>query len=373
MGAGRLRKRVLLFAPPLLAFQTSLTRPSGYWRIAARAKHSLNSVPSIDNSQERDRAPASNLPSRVCVCQGVGHSELTTSLASTLSLPLFSSLDECFHHGYTHALSAFDASFDDYSIGIQPLLPLKPGRKKNDKLSKINPVIVDLCPPRSSGLGRRTAGASGTKDLLIRAVSPKKSTRDSGEGANILDLTAGFAQDALILANSGARKVQMVERDPIVASLLQDALRRLERLATNSLVRDSDPPRSVAASRLQRILSFKHADGRKVAEDIAEESRAGFAPEDDLPDVVYLDPMFPVRQKSASVKKNMSVLHDLLGSQVVPATQDEEQQLLRAACSLARHRVVVKRPIHAEPLSDCLRPNRQVVGSTNRWDIYYTT
>jgi hypothetical protein len=33
-----------------------------------------------------------------------------------------------------------------------------------------------------------------------------------------------------------------------------------------------------------------------------------------VPDVVYLDPMFPPRDKTAKVKKDMALLHRLLGS-----------------------------------------------------------
>ena len=70
------------------------------------------------------------------------------------------------------------------------------------------------------------------------------------------------------------------------------------------------------------------------------------------PDVVYLDPMYPHRQKSALVKKEMRVFQSLVGA-------DEDADLLLApALALATRRVVVKRPDYAEPLAGRKRLRR---------------
>ena len=55
------------------------------------------------------------------------------------------------------------------------------------------------------------------------------------------------------------------------------------------------------------------------------------------PDVVYLDPMYPERRKTAAVKKEMAYFHDLVG-----AAQDEAE-LLESALNTAKKRIVVKR------------------------------
>jgi 16S rRNA (guanine1516-N2)-methyltransferase len=102
---------------------------------------------------------------------------------------------------------------------------------------------------------------------------------------------------------------------------------------------------------------------------------------DDTPkaDVVYLDPMFPPRTKSAAVKKGMQILHGLLDTQQSDDESTnqrnlEESQLLELALQAAKVRVVVKRPIRATPLggdsSVTPRPSYDVEGSVNRWDVY---
>ena len=54
-------------------------------------------------------------------------------------------------------------------------------------------------------------------------------------------------------------------------------------------------------------------------------------------DIIYLDPMFPERQKSASVKKEMVILQDLLGSDI------DSNELFNLSLTCATHRVVVKK------------------------------
>lgn len=81
------------------------------------------------------------------------------------------------------------------------------------------------------------------------------------------------------------------------------------------------------------------------------------------PDVIYLDPMFPHREKSARVKKEMEILQRLLGP------DEEGERLLEVALSRAGGRVVVKRPIAAPPLA--LRPPTLSFETKNhRFDVY---
>ena len=53
-------------------------------------------------------------------------------------------------------------------------------------------------------------------------------------------------------------------------------------------------------------MELIHNDAENYMESIALEKR---------PNVVYLDPMFPVRAKTAQVKKEMQVFHQLLGAE----------------------------------------------------------
>ena len=83
------------------------------------------------------------------------------------------------------------------------------------------------------------------------------------------------------------------------------------------------------------------------------------------PDVVYLDPMFPHRKKSAAVKKEMRLFQQLLGP------DEDADALLQPALALALKRVVVKRPAGAPYLAD-KKPQIEMQGKANRFDIYLT-
>ena len=87
---------------------------------------------------------------------------------------------------------------------------------------------------------------------------------------------------------------------------------------------------------------------------------------DEQIDVVYLDPMFPHRKKSALVKKEMRVFQQLLGS------DDDADSLLAPARELAGKRVVVKRPAYAEPLAD-VPPAMAITSKKHRFDVYIST
>jgi 16S rRNA (guanine1516-N2)-methyltransferase len=81
------------------------------------------------------------------------------------------------------------------------------------------------------------------------------------------------------------------------------------------------------------------------------------------PQVVYLDPMFPHKQKSALVKKEMRVFQSLVGPDL------DADGLLEPARQLATKRVVVKRPDYAPPLADVATTNA-VTTKGHRFDIY---
>ena len=80
-------------------------------------------------------------------------------------------------------------------------------------------------------------------------------------------------------------------------------------------------------------------------------------------DVVYLDPMFPERNKGALVKKEMQIFHNCFG------LDDDSDALLNLALSIAGQRVVVKRPRIAPYLSNS-KPSYTLEGKSNRFDIY---
>jgi 16S rRNA (guanine1516-N2)-methyltransferase len=81
------------------------------------------------------------------------------------------------------------------------------------------------------------------------------------------------------------------------------------------------------------------------------------------PDVIYIDPMYPERKKSALVKKDMQILQRLHGQ------DDNASALLDNALLYAKKRVVVKRPIQAEKLNEKI-PNTCIKSKKTRYDIY---
>lgn len=194
------------------------------------------------------------------------------------------------------------------------------------------PIRVDFVTG-SAAHRRRFGGGKG--QLIARAVGLQRKSQ-----LQVLDVTAGLGGDAFVLASLGCQ-VQMLERSELVAELLADGLRRAA----------AAPEIEAIAARLDLI----RADSR--------EHLRGLARTGQQFDVVYLDPMFPERSKSARVKKEMAAFHQLLG------TDPDADELLPLALPVARARVVVKRPRKAPWLGD-REPTLQLSGKTSRYDIY---
>jgi len=269
-------------------------------------------------------------------------------------------------------------------------------RRKSDRrtTSSMKPFFVDFVPPAGSKMDKRLGkNQKGGSELLLKAVAPGKVEG----GAVVYDLTAGFGQDsAIVAAAGGASRVHMVERDPVVAALLGDALRRLRLVAESDLGGGGggDYDATSRAAELASKLTLEVAEGVDVAMRIALHSEDEGRDDGRMsrrPDVCYLDPMFPPRTKSAAVKKNMQILHGLLRSNdrpdrgggeacddaessSDPLRLEAERSLLDGALRAARVRVVVKRPAQAPPLGGdegrAQKPSYSVRGSVNRWDIY---
>ena len=152
-------------------------------------------------------------------------------------------------------------------------------------------------------------------------------------------MTAGLGRDAFVLASLGCA-VTLVERSPVVHALLHDGLERA-RCCDDAAVRE-------IVSRMRLV----HADSREW---LALQGRAF--------DVIYLDPMFPERRKSALVRKEMRIFQELVGE------DQDAAALLEPTRAHCRSRVVVKRPSRAPFLGGC-SPSWSVNGKSTRFDIY---
>lgn len=197
------------------------------------------------------------------------------------------------------------------------------------------PIYVDFLDDAAAW--RRET--SGRGDLLARAVGVKKGVAPP----LVLDATAGLGRDAFILCWLGC-KVIALERNFVVFKLLEDGVFR-------AFESDDD-----AAQAIRERMMVGRADAREYLASIEPQAR---------PDVVYLDPMFPERKKTAAVKKEMQYLQALLGEE-----QADAAEFFGAALKAARKRVVVKRPLHAPPL--VATPGRGSVheGKSVRFDVY---
>jgi 16S rRNA (guanine1516-N2)-methyltransferase len=196
------------------------------------------------------------------------------------------------------------------------------------------PLCIDYCAGRADH--RRRFGG-GVNQTLARAAGIKKRP-----GLRLIDVTAGLGRDAYVLATLGCT-VTLVERSPVFAALLDDALQR-----------------AVLNSETQAIVNrmhLVHADSRDYLSRLKP---------DLYPDVIYLDPMYPHREKSALVKKEMRYARALVGDDADAA------ELLAAALPIARYRVVVKRPAGAPSLAGPT-PHTVITGKTTRYDIYMHT
>lgn len=177
---------------------------------------------------------------------------------------------------------------------------------------------------------RRFGGGKG--QMIAKAVGLNK-----GVTPSVLDATAGLGRDAWVLASLGC-EVLMLERSPVIAELLRFALDQANR--------------SELADIAARMI-LNCVDARQFLS-------AQLQP---CADVVYLDPMYPHRDKSAAVKKEMRLFQDLIGA------DGDAHELLELALACARHRVVVKRPARGETLTT-RQPDYQLPGKSCRYDIY---
>jgi 16S rRNA (guanine1516-N2)-methyltransferase len=166
----------------------------------------------------------------------------------------------------------------------------------------------------------------GKSELIAKAVGLPKGPQ------KVFDATLGLAQDAWFLARLGA-EVEGCERSPVVYLLLADALIRSG----------------------ESRLKFHYGDSAHWIR----EKKSKFS-------VVYIDPMFPEKKKSALPRKEMRIFRKWVG-------EDADAQLLfETALESSAERVVVKRPMKSPSLT-AKHPIHSFEGQTVRYDLYTPT
>ena len=245
------------------------------------------------------------------------------ALAGKLGLPLVDITDS----GLKTSQNALAGYYLEYAIDGLCL--------KSAVRNEHGPIRCDFTSGASSH--RRKYGG-GNGQAIAKAVGI------SGKFApQVLDLTAGMGGDGFVLATLGCQ-ILLLERNSIVHSLLDDGLRRA------SLAGQADTELAAITSR----ISLLNTDAGSYLQALPAEPCA---------DIIYLDPMFPERKKSAKVKKEMQAFHGIVGA------DEDASELLELALARARYRVVVKRSSSAGYLADTA-PSYSLEGKSTRFDVF---
>ncbi len=170
-------------------------------------------------------------------------------------------------------------------------------------------------------------------ELLVKA------SRLKARGSNLaIDATAGLGEDSILLAAAGY-EVVMFEQDEMIAALLEDALERARK----------DEATYEIAGRMS-LVKGNSIDGMLTYKG-------------DKPDIIYLDPMFPARNKSGLIKKKFQLIQRL------EKPGQEEEALLDAALKLRPSRVIIKRPAKGPYIAD-KKADFSYTGGQVRYDCF---
>ena len=252
-----------------------------------------------------------------------------------LTLPLALLLEPAGDHARAVALAeALSVPLIDDPLQTDLLLVLGPEglalRRPNDP--ELPGVLrVDFDRPAARQRQRQPH-----RELVVQAAR----LRGTGNEPLLVDATAGLGRDGFLLAAAGFRVV-LFEHHPVVAALLRDGLARAALL-----------PRTAAIAARIRLIAADFAD---ALEQLSER-----------PAVIYLDPMFPPRSKSAKVKQELQLLQLLEGT---GGGESDAARLLQTALAAGPRKVVVKRPLKGPALAGPA-PSHVLRGKAVRFDVY---
>ena len=268
-----------------------------------------------------------NIPNIAVCCQIAEYLPKAERLAYRLGIPLLSELKS--KDSGTISVSGqenqdYRLLVDDAGIALYP-----------SDLRLHGPIRVDFNTGANSHR-RKFGGGNGQAIAKAVGVSGRFSPK-------VLDLTAGLGGDAFVLASLGC-DVRLFERNPVISCLLEDGIKR-------AMLASQDDPE---LHEVMQRFTFIEGDSNKAVNAMSEKER---------PDVIYLDPMFPHRKKSAKVKKEMQAFQNIVGA------DEDAGSLLEKAVRVARYRVVVKRATNAEFLAG-LKPTYSLTGKSTRFDIF---
>lgn len=213
--------------------------------------------------------------------------------------------------------------FDYFLVVTQDYIGLQ-------KAGTVSPLYVDFLTGKNN---YRAQNTSLKNEALAKAMGLKGRSHPK-----IIDATGGLAKDAFTLASLGF-EVTLLERSPIIYTIVADAIQRAQR----------DPRVSPIVQRMHYVQTNAITWLQELEDPV---------------DIIYLDPMFPERKKSALPKQEMLIIHDIVGE------DGDAECLLKAALACTPKRVVVKRPRLAERLTVSPVPSFSLQGSSSRFDVY---
>lgn len=200
----------------------------------------------------------------------------------------------------------------------------------------------------------------GKNELIAKAIGMSKGYR------HVIDLTLGLAQDAWFLTELGAQVVGF-ERSPLVYLLVSDAQRRartINRTKKHFLLSAYVNSLQLLQKQVEKPQTLTDFLGQYLNNSISDKviDLDLWASVDWASAVLYLDPMFPEKNKTALPRKEMQIFRGWVGADA------DSLELLKLAMQLPVDRIVVKRPMRAEPLLD--KVTHSFVGKTVRYDLY---
>jgi len=240
--------------------------------------------------------------------------EKADKLSEDLALPISYSFDNPYEYHLVYT---------DFRLELQHN-PYRTNKRQNS-------VYVDFL--HQDTIHRRITSAN-KKNPLPRAAGVKTGIRPS-----IIDVTAGYGTDSMVLAWFGC-KVTLIERSPVIHALLLDGIERAKK-------------NEILSGIITSNISLIQGDSNII---LQRKSCAA--------DTIIVDPMYPANVKGPLNKKEMRIIRDIVGDDA------DNEKLLHISLQTAGKRVAVKRPKGAKSLSAHPKPTYVVPMKSGRFDVY---
>jgi len=159
---------------------------------------------------------------------------------------------------------------------------------------------------------------------------------------NIIDTTAGFGKDAIIIASAGY-KINIIEKNPIIIYILKKKM--------------NFEYKYILKKNKIKNIKIIYGDARKILYKLKK---------DKYPDIIYIDPFFLKLKNSAIEKTYMFILKKISKSHI-----NTTNELIKISEKRCKKIIIIKSHIKSKLLLD--NPTYQIFGSRIKFDIYNTS